>query len=550
MGLICLWAGVGVRSVSGPAMLAGIRTDSAIIAVNGISVTSKRQVDLLLGVLAPGDSIIVGYQANILSSAAATTGSYAVPSKTVAVQLAAVDMPLESVNELTQLKASMIKMNSAFAFVLASCVGLKVISGGLFVAVVSPGSPAANAGLQKGDILARANGKPLRSYSCFLEQIEASCAASDDTKAGVSASPSRGWLKLEVLSQNRPHVVWVFLLGASVQRSSNLQSPASISAPPDSPVRSLASSESQEKILGSDYCSVCALVAATRQACAWCNLGVCRTCANTLPRCLGFFTCLGCHQLLLHDLQAHCPTAPAAAPPQAKDGKFCEREKSGGSTKSNIKPRNEEEEDAFLSSSLQLQDDLAGDTQLLVAVRTANTSLLAVLLQAPHCHHFINLRGALGNTALHEAVLRNAVNTATALLDAKADPNLFNDARDRPLGLCAKHGFFPLANKLLDAKADPNALNGHGNTALHIAVSNSRLDMLQLLLHSRAGVEISNLDGLTAMGIAVRLTERNSPTIVSLLMQAGASKVIFAFRFLFCFILCFSDRAISTNGGV
>jgi S1-C subfamily serine protease len=192
MGMVCLWAGVGVRSTSGAAMMAGVRANSAVVKINGAAVMSSRQAENILGTLRAGDVVAFEFQPDLTQ---VQSGSYTSPNKVAVIQIAGCDMPMTAVTELAKLRSSHSKMRQAFSYVLGTCVGVRVVGLGMFVAQVDAKGSAAKAGIKKGDIITRVNGRALESYPDFLEAL--------------AYTDVDGMAKFHLLSRGRPLVRWL-----------------------------------------------------------------------------------------------------------------------------------------------------------------------------------------------------------------------------------------------------------------------------------------------------------------------------------------------------
>jgi ankyrin repeat protein len=152
-----------------------------------------------------------------------------------------------------------------------------------------------------------------------------------------------------------------------------------------------------------------------------------------------------------------------------------------------------------------------------------------------------------GYTALHLAAQEGHLDIVKLLLEKGADPNLLTSRSQRrttPLNLCPAHATYrtdcagrsqrrttPLnlctiknridvARMLLDAKADPNIGNKYGWTALHNVSDRSYLEFMKMLLDSGANIEARNERGCTPLHCAA--LKCNIPG-VRLLLERGAN---------------------------
>lgn len=84
------------------------------------------------------------------------------------------------------------------------------------------------------------------------------------------------------------------------------------------------------------------------------------------------------------------------------------------------------------------------------------------------------------------------------LLDAKADPNVFDFNLLTPLHMAAKSGFIEIVQALLAAKANPNLYGGIDKvTPLHLAAENGHLEIVKALLAAKADPAMKDGDGNT-----------------------------------------------------
>ena len=149
---------------------------------------------------------------------------------------------------------------------------------------------------------------------------------------------------------------------------------------------------------------------------------------------------------------------------------------------------------------------------------------------------------------LEQAVLRNRMEIALALLEAGADPNSANAANRTPLhltvdrnnpqlaaallkagakpGVRDRDGWTPLhhaaaknqvetAKALLAGGADPMTLSELGGTPLHEAAASGGADMIRLLLEAKVDPSIRSKQGVTALDIAKEYKNQAAIDILS-----------------------------------
>ena len=126
---------------------------------------------------------------------------------------------------------------------------------------------------------------------------------------------------------------------------------------------------------------------------------------------------------------------------------------------------------------------------------------------------------AQSDSALHQAVRVDDVETARRLLASGADARLVNRLGVTPLALASDNGSTAMMRLLLDAGADPNAADPAGETMLMIAARVGVTDAVRLLLDRGASADARDETyRQTPLMIAVR---ENHPAIVTLLIERG-----------------------------
>ena len=161
-----------------------------------------------------------------------------------------------------------------------------------------------------------------------------------------------------------------------------------------------------------------------------------------------------------------------------------------------------------------------------------------------------NVRGRLGNTPLHRAVVRDEINVVTELLDAGANPQARNARGSTPLDvavmthLATRGKDTAVIAALLDAGANPDATDNDGYTPmsmakqsnsaelvavlrndppLHQAATRGDLEAVAALLSENANPNARNADGETTLHVAAIAKGEHTPFAISALLNAGAN---------------------------
>jgi ankyrin repeat protein len=93
----------------------------------------------------------------------------------------------------------------------------------------------------------------------------------------------------------------------------------------------------------------------------------------------------------------------------------------------------------------------------------------------------VNQHGAFGNTPLHIASMRGALNEIETLLAAGAKADAEGEMGDRPLHNAAMRGHGPVVKRLLEAGASPEVKDDHGFTPRSLAVSLGHHDVVAII---------------------------------------------------------------------
>lgn len=111
----------------------------------------------------------------------------------------------------------------------------------------------------------------------------------------------------------------------------------------------------------------------------------------------------------------------------------------------------------------------------------------------------VNAAQADGMTALHWAAHHDDLDTAKALLAARANPKAENRYGVTPLALACTNGSAAMIALLLEAGADPNAALHGGETPLMTAARTGNVDAVKALLARGAAVDARLPQGQTAL---------------------------------------------------
>lgn len=140
----------------------------------------------------------------------------------------------------------------------------------------------------------------------------------------------------------------------------------------------------------------------------------------------------------------------------------------------------------------------------LKAVRDDDVAKAMPLVQSQG-RQIVNYRGYDGDTALHVATRKRALDWMGFLLGKGADPNIADRQGDTPLIAAARIGFEEGVKTYVAVGANVDAGNRRGETALIVAVQQRQPRIVELLL--RAGANPDKADfaaGYTARDYAKR----------------------------------------------
>ena len=141
----------------------------------------------------------------------------------------------------------------------------------------------------------------------------------------------------------------------------------------------------------------------------------------------------------------------------------------------------------------------------LKAIEDGDNSAALPLIDKPGAQ-VANYRGYNGNTALHIATKKRALDWVGYLLRKGADPNVGDAQGDTALMIASRIGFDDAAQWMVENGARVDATNRRGETALIIAIQQRQPRMVELLL--KAGANPDKADH--AAGLTARAALRTS----------------------------------------
>src|SRR3990167_7811815 len=99
---------------------------------------------------------------------------------------------------------------------------------------------------------------------------------------------------------------------------------------------------------------------------------------------------------------------------------------------------------------------------------------------------------------LFRAIVSNNLIRVRALLDGGVNPNI-GDFYRQPLGVASHYGHLEIVNELLQAGANPNIFDGNARTPLWYASEHGRLEIVKILLSYGADPNIMDMYNLTPL---------------------------------------------------
>ncbi len=153
----------------------------------------------------------------------------------------------------------------------------------------------------------------------------------------------------------------------------------------------------------------------------------------------------------------------------------------------------------FIISNLLITPLLYADEEFFEAINDNNIAKTQFMVETEEVD--VNKPNRDGHTPLIKAVSQDPTITKI-LLKAKADPNIGNSSKVKPLHRAAEAGHVENAELFLEAGAKVDAIDAWGETALMIAVQNEDPRMIRLILRYNPDLTISNNRGQTVLTIA------------------------------------------------
>ena len=161
---------IGDVDPNGPAARAGLQSGDVIVEVNGKPTEDSRELRLLTSSMAPGSQI------NLRVLHAGQTRNVAIALAEMPVKQTAANTPTTRQKPSQAPDSGQLHLGVAITELtpdIAEHLELPAGTKGVVIADVEDGSPAAEAGLQPGDVIQEVNRKPVRTVSEFQTQLSA-----------------------------------------------------------------------------------------------------------------------------------------------------------------------------------------------------------------------------------------------------------------------------------------------------------------------------------------------------------------------------------------
>ena len=157
-----------------------------------------------------------------------------------------------------------------------------------------------------------------------------------------------------------------------------------------------------------------------------------------------------------------------------------------------------------------------GETDLHIAA-SLNLPILTLSLLKQNAN--VNAKDKYGSTPLHDALWKDAHETAEILLKQGADVNAKTQSGNMPLHFAAEKNDREIAEVLLKQGADVNAKNKYDYTPLHDALWKDAHETAEVLLKHGADVNAKTQSGNMPLHFAA---EKNDREIAEVLLKQGA----------------------------
>lgn len=158
--------------------------------------------------------------------------------------------------------------------------------------------------------------------------------------------------------------------------------------------------------------------------------------------------------------------------------------------------------------------DRFGNTPLIYAVQKGHVDMVRMLLLRGANP---DIRGKLGDTALHAAACLTHTTIARILIAGGADLEIQNSpvnnmtmtGQGTPLHVAVRHGNLKLSRLLIRSGANIQAKNVDGDTPLHLAARRAEMHTFEGLLDLGADINAKNSDGRTPVQVALNAGYRS-----------------------------------------
>lgn len=175
----------------------------------------------------------------------------------------------------------------------------------------------------------------------------------------------------------------------------------------------------------------------------------------------------------------------------------------------------------LIDAGANIHDMSGGSTPLHNAVFGGNSAIVDLLIKRGvdlevHDDH-------QENTALILASYYGDIEIVKLLLDAGANPNLFDEEQKTALSHAADKGYLEIVKLLINAHAAIDTQNENGHTPLMFAARAGHAAIVEFLIRNHAQINMRDNEGNTALHLAIK---EGHPHVVKLLLNAGALTTI------------------------